>query len=69
MSDDGVVHIASDSGRLYAFDPTEGELLWSTPRDWLVATSPAITHDGTAIFGARKLRDHNGEQDRLIAMK
>lgn len=68
VADDGVVYIASDTGRLYAFDPTEGELLWSTPKDWLVATSPAVTRDRTAIFGARKLRGHHAEEHRLIAV-
>ena len=68
VADDGIVYVASDTGRLYAFDPTEGVLLWSAPKDLLVTTAPAINHDGSAFFGARQLRSYNGEQDWLIAV-
>ena len=58
IADDGIIHASNGNG-LYAFDPQDGEVLWSYYAPCLFLGAPAIARDGTVYIGSNS--------DRLFA--
>jgi outer membrane protein assembly factor BamB len=39
---EGVVYVGSDDGKLYAFNASNGSILWRTPTGSQIESSPAV---------------------------